>query len=80
MREVPERVVHPAHVPFETEAEPAREVGRETPGQAVDSSAASITPGYSRVHELVQLAQEADRLEVLAAAVLVREPLAGLRE
>ena len=34
---------------------PPRYVGRETPGHAVDSSAAVITPGSRAVHELVQL-------------------------
>ena len=37
-----------------------------------------MTPGLARVHELVQLLQERDRVEVLAAAELVRDPLARL--
>ena len=55
---------------------PPIEVGRETPGQAVDSSAITATPGLAGVQHLVQLAEEGDRLEVLAAALLVRHPLA----
>jgi hypothetical protein len=35
-------VVHPAHVPFEAEAQAVPSAGRVTPGQAVDSSAMVI--------------------------------------
>ena len=57
---------------------PPRYVGRETPGQAVDSSAVEITPGLARVQRLVQLLEERDRVEVLVPAEHVRHPLAGL--
>ncbi len=56
---------------------PPASVGRETAGQAVDSSAAITTPGSRAVGHLVELAQEADGLEVLAPAVLVGHPLAA---
>ena len=55
---------------------PPRYVGRETPGQAVDSSAAGDDPGLARVHHFVELLEEGDRVQVLAAAELVRDPLA----
>ena len=43
---VMQRVVHPAHIPFMGEAEPAfGRAARLTPGQAVDSSAISSAPG-----------------------------------
>ena len=57
---------------------PPRCVGRVTPGQAVDSSAIVTTPGHPLVDGRVHLLQERHRLEVLAAAVLVRHPLAVL--
>ncbi|MEZ5295176.1 MAG: hypothetical protein R2697_02545 [Ilumatobacteraceae bacterium] len=58
---------------------PPTRVRRLTLGHAVDSSAWVTTSGYSAVvNGLVQLAQEPDRLEVLAPAELVRDPLAGV--
>jgi hypothetical protein len=46
--DVLQAVVHPAHVPLEPEAEAAQVDGRDTLGQAVDSSATVIAPGCSR--------------------------------
>ena len=46
-------------------------------GHAVDSSANVATPGNSSCDGVVELAQEVDRLEVLAAAELVGDPLAA---
>ena len=75
---IAQRVVHPAHVPLEREAEPAlldraRHAGprRRLLG---DREAARL---FQR-DRVVQLAEEVDRLEVLAAAVAVREPLPRL--
>ena len=70
--------MHPAHVPLEAEAEPAR-VRRPRdarPGGRLlgDHEHARLAP----VHDLVQLLEERDRVEVLAAAVDVRDPLARL--
>jgi hypothetical protein len=77
-RQVAERVVHPAHVPLEREAEPARghRLRDARPGRRLlrDRDARRLL----HAHRLVQLAEEEDRLEVLAAAVRVREPLARL--
>ena len=44
----------------------------------MDSSAHTIVPGTLALDQHVQLLEELDRLEVLAAAELVRHPLAGL--
>ena len=76
--QVLERVVHPAHVPFVAEAEPAL-VGRprdERPGRRLlrDRLRAFAAP----VDLDVQPPQELDRVEVLAAAEAVRHPLALL--
>ena len=76
--EVRERVVHPAHVPLEAEAEPA-EVRR-----ARDARPRRRLLGrrdharLAAVDDLVVLLEEADGVEVLVAAVLVRHPLALL--
>ena len=52
--------------------------GLETPGQAVDSSAIEATPGSSAWMHGVDLLEEGHRLEVLAPAVDVGDPLARL--
>ena len=73
-----ERVVHPAHVPLEAEAQPAA-VGR--PGDAGPGGRLLGHHHHARVVLVdgrVQLLQERDRLQVLPAAVLVRRPLAVL--
>src|SRR5437867_5471053 len=76
--EIIQRVMHPAHVPFERKAETA-EIRR-----ARDKRPGSGFFGYRdhawtfRVHEMVEVFQEIDGFEVLVAAVLVREPFAGL--
>ena len=78
LREVLERVVHPAHVPLEAEAE-AAEIGRPRdagPGGRLLGDREDA--GLAVVQDLVQLAQEADRLEVFAAAEGVRHPLVRL--
>ena len=76
--DVVERVVHPAHVPLEREAEPSA-VGR--PGDARPGRRLlrdHRDAGVRAVDDRVQLPQERRRLEVLPAAVAVRHPLAGL--
>ena len=57
---------------------PPIEVGRVTPGQAVDSSADDRDTGLPVVQHLVQLAQERDCVEVLAATLRVGQPLPRL--
>ena len=73
---VAERVVHPAHVPLECESETARIDG---PGDAGPRRRLfRVGRGAVRVNRRIQALQEFDGLEVLAAAELVRQPLAGL--
>ena len=76
--EVRERVVHPAHVPLEAEAEPAevRRPRHARPRRRLLRSGRDA--GLPGVSDLVHALQELDRLEILAAAVLVRQPLAFL--
>jgi len=73
--DVVERVVHPAHVPLEPEAEPAHVRGprdaRPRGGLLGDRDDAGVVLVDRRVH----LLQEGDGVEVLAAAVDVRQPL-----
>ena len=73
---VRERVVHPAHVPLEAEAD-AAEIGR--PADAREGGRLlgdGDDAGKACVHALVHLAQERDGLEILVAAVPVGRPLA----
>ena len=53
---------------------PPADVGAVTPGHAVDSSAIINDVGELLADDRVRLAQEADRLEVLTPAELVRDP------
>ena len=76
--DVAQRVVHPAHVPLEVEAEAAevRRLRDAGPG-------GRFLGDRQHAREIaadrdVELAQELDRLEVLAPAVVVGNPLAGL--
>ena len=73
-----QRVVHPPHVPLVAEAEPAAvdRAGHLRPGGRFlgDRGGAGMVAEDARVH----LADEGDRLEVLAPAMHVRDPLAGL--
>ena len=57
---------------------PPLETGAETPGKAVDSLRDRRLAGAARADLRVDLAQQLDRLEVLAAAVDVGHPFAGL--
>ena len=76
--EVPERVVHPAHVPLEAEAEPAHVRRPRDGGPRRRLLGRRDHARLAHVHELVELAQEPDGVEVLVAAELVRHPLALL--
>src|SRR5438105_1361606 len=77
-REEAQRVVHPSHVPLEREAEsPVRNrLGDTRPRGRLfgDREAARLLFGYHGVER----GQEVERLEVLAAAVAVRNPFTGL--
>ncbi len=76
--EVLERVVHPAHVPLEAEAEPAevRRSRHARPGGRLLRDREHTR--LAVVQHLVQLLQERDGVEILAAAEGVRHPLALL--
>ncbi len=76
--DITQRVVHPAHVPLEVEPEPA-EVRRLRDAWKRrrflgERHHARVVP----TDRNVELAQELDRVEVLAAAVPVRHPFTGL--
>ena len=73
---VGERVVHPAHVPLEREAEAAHRRRPRDAGPRRRLLGDDCDAGLARMEHLVQLPQERDGLEVLAAALLVRQPLA----
>ena len=76
--DIAERVVHPAHVPLEAEAQPAE---MRRPGDA-GPRRRLLGNGDDTWHALVDrgvhLLQEADSVEVLPAAVDVGQPLAVL--
>ncbi|CAB4958041.1 unannotated protein [freshwater metagenome] len=76
--EVLQRVVHPAHVPLEAEAEAADIRGPRDAGPRGRLLGGGDRPGLPRVDDLVHLLQERDGLEVLAAPVDVGHPLALL--
>ncbi len=75
--EVFKRVVHPAHVPLQAEAE-TTEVDRSRdarPGRRLLGDRLHV--GVVGVHTDVQLLQEVDRLEIFVAAVSIGAPLPG---
>ena len=77
-REVAQRVVHPPHVPLEVEPEAAvlwrRRHARKRRGFLGNRQGAWKIP----VHRIVHLPQKFDCLEVLAPAVAIRQPFAGI--
>ena len=77
-REVGEGVVHPAHVPLEAEAEAAHVERARDHGPRGRLLGHGLDVGVLAVDVLVEPAQEGDGLEVLAAPVGVRHPLARL--
>ncbi len=82
--DVLQRVVHPAHVPLQAEAEAAEAAGAHVVGGAGDAVPGGgllgdgDDAGAAAVDGGVHLLQEGHGVEVLAAAVLVGRPLAGL--
>ena len=74
--EVAQGVVHPAHVPLEAEAETAVAGGAGDTGPGGGLLGDGDHAGHPLVDGGVHLLQELHRLEVLAAAVLVGQPLA----
>ena len=76
--EVVERVVHPAHVPLEAEAEPAEVDGTRDARPCGRLLGGGDDAGLAAVDDLVHLLEEHDGVEILAPAELVRHPLALL--
>ena len=71
--DVLQSVVHPAHVPFEREAEPLRQRRRDA-GPRRRFLGHHDGAGTAFADDGVEMAQEADRLEILAAAMDVGNP------
>ena len=76
--EISQGVVHPAHVPFEAEAQPAQVGGTRHARPARRFLGRGQDAGMLEMAELVQPLEEVDRLEVFVAAELVGDPFAGL--
>ena len=76
--EVTNRVVHPAHVPLEAEAQAAQVGGPRDARPGGRFLGDREDAGELQVRLLVQLLEEADGLQVLAAAELVGQPVARL--
>ena len=75
-RHIPQHIVHPAHVPFEIESQPA--VGG---GAGYQRPCGGFLRNHHHLrvmgkHTLVQPPQKGDRLQILLAAVLVGHPFA----
>ena len=68
--------MHPAHVPLEPEPEPTEVRGARNARPRRRLLGGRDDPGLASVDHLVELLQERDRVEILAAAELVRHPLA----
>ena len=78
VRQIRQRVTHPAHVPFHREPE-AADINRprhHRPGGGLLGQGQRA--GKIPMHHDVQLAQQFDGIQVLAPAVLVRNPFARL--
>src|SRR5690348_15000917 len=75
---VAQRVVHPAHIPFEVEAESAEISGARDGGPGGGFFGDGEDAGMAGVDDFVHLFDESDGLEIFAAAELVGEPLAFL--
>ena len=78
LAEIVERIVHPAHVPFEVEAQAAFGDGLRHAREGRGFLGDHRDTGLVEVHQRVHLLEEFNRLDVLAAAVAIRDPFAGL--
>ncbi|CPU29324.1 Uncharacterised protein [Mycobacteroides abscessus] len=74
--QVPQGVVHPAHIPFHGKAKAAKAGCASNAGPRGGLLGHGDDPGMQLVHRGVHLLQELDGLEVLAAPVDVRSPAA----
>ena len=71
-------IVHPAHVPFEGEPQAAVGDGVRDPREGGGFLGYGNRAGAFPVNGLIQVLQEADRVQVLMSAVLVGDPLSAL--
>src|SRR5271170_5624812 len=76
--EITERIVHPAHVPLERETQTAevRRAGNERPGGGFLGNGEDT--GKFSVGNVVEFLEKLNRLQILAPAILVRNPFAIL--
>ena len=83
LTEVVERVVHPAHVPLEVEAQAAFGDGLRHAREGCGFLGNHRDAGLVEMHQRVHLFEEFNRLDVLASAIAIRNPfprLAGVVE
>ena len=78
LAEVGQHVVHPAHLPLEAEAQPAERDGPGDHGPGGRFFGDRLDVGEGPVGHFVEAPDEAQGLEVLAAAVAVGDPLPRL--
>src|SRR6266496_2412736 len=78
VRKKAQSVVHPAHVPFEAEAEATEISGARNSGPGRGLFGDGENPGESAVSDFVHALEEIDGVEVFAASELIGDPLAGL--
>src|SRR5260221_13044777 len=77
-RKIFEGVVHPAHVPFETEAEAAEIDGTGNAWPSGGFFGNSENAGETAVRYFVHALEEVDGVQIFAAAVAVGHPFAGM--
>ena len=73
-----QRVVHPAHVPFEAEAEAAEVGGPRDAGPGRGFFGDGENAGEAAVRDFVHALNEGDGVKIFAAAIFVGNPLALL--
>src|SRR6266702_7197335 len=78
VRKIFQSVVHPAHVPFETEAQPAEIGGAGDGGPGSGLFGDGKNAGEFAVGDFVHAFDEVDGLEIFAASKLIGDPFAGL--
>src|SRR5256885_8921628 len=77
-RKIFECVVHPAHVPFEAEAEAAEIDGAGDAWPSGGFFGNSENAGETAVRYFVHALEEVDSVKIFAAAVAIGHPFAGL--
>src|SRR5256885_5158329 len=77
-RKIFECVVHPAHVPFEAEAEAAEIDGARDAWPGGGFFGNSENAGEAAVRYFIHALEEVDGVQIFAAAVAIGHPFAGL--